>query len=86
MRLVLNGFGSKPTLSIVFVLFAAFAIAGCRDASKEVSAPKREKRAKPVVSQLFSWPRDLDAALIEARETDRPLLVVSIVGNLQEHC
>ena len=93
MRLELTSFRRKLTTSGLIRTSTALKtcalflilISGCQ----KTESPDRNKiQPETKVSHVSEspWHHDLEAALAEARESNRPLLIVSIVGNLAEKC
>ena len=55
-------------------------------ASSSEDKPSTDKLPTSPVAEESVWHTDLVAALAEARQRNRPLLVVSIIGDLTRRC
>ena len=85
MRLSFSGFRWKPTILTLFAMLLLVLLAWQAGLWQNPGplVPTNRNQANEVASV---WQKSLDAALIEARESNRPLLVISIVGNLGKRC
>lgn len=89
MRLDRKGLRRRPTNSNVVAAFSVLlcitgtGLVSAQDAAAQSKNTPIEKSAKGLDA---SWQDDLKSALAESNRTGKPLLVISILGDLKRRC